>query len=133
MTYGQPFTPAEVGQVVPDSAAASGGIRQGDTIVSIDGRSIDRFEDVQQLVRFNPNVPMTMVVRRDGELVNLRVTPSQVEENDRLGRHKVGQLGIRGSEFADGTDTHTTLFARGSVRGNHSDDQSFDSGEGRRD
>lgn len=96
MTWGQPFTPAEVGQVLPGSAAEAGGIRSGDTIVSVDGRSVERFEDVQQVVRLNPNVPMAMVVRRDGELVNLRVTPSQVEENDRLGRHKVGQLGIRG-------------------------------------
>jgi regulator of sigma E protease len=97
MTYGQPFTPAEVGQVMPDSAAAAGGIRAGDTIVSIDGRTVERFEDVQQVVRLNPNVPMAMVVKRDGENVTLRVTPSLVEEKDRLGRHQVGQLGIRGS------------------------------------
>ena len=32
-----------------------------------------------------PNVPMTMVVRRDGELVTLHVTPSLVEETDRFG------------------------------------------------
>ena len=96
MTYGQPFTPAEVGQVMPGSAAEEGGIRKGDAIVSIDGRTIDRFEDVQQVVRLNPNVPMTMVVRRDGELVSLQVTPRRVEESDRLGRRQIGQLGIRG-------------------------------------
>jgi regulator of sigma E protease len=97
MTYGQPFTPAEVGQVMPDSAAAAGGIKPGDTIVSIDGGAVERFEDVQQVVRLNPNVPMAMVVKRGGENVTLRVTPSLVEEKDRLGRHQVGQLGIRGS------------------------------------
>src|SRR6266581_505570 len=80
MTYGQPFTPAEVGQVLPGSAAEAGGIRPGDAIVSIDGRSIDRFEDVQQVVRLNPSVAMNMVVRRDGGLVNLQVTPSLIEE-----------------------------------------------------
>ena len=96
MTWGQPFTPADIGQVVPGSAAEVGGIRPGDTIVSIDGRAVERFEDVQQVVRLNPNVPMQMVVRRDGALVNLRVTPTQVEETDRLGRHRFGQLGIRG-------------------------------------
>jgi regulator of sigma E protease len=96
MTYGQPYTPAEIGQVLPGSAAEAGGIRPGDTIVSIDGRSIDRFEDVQQVVRFNPNVPMTMVVSRGGELTTLRVTPGLVEESDRLGRRQIGQLGIRG-------------------------------------
>src|SRR5436853_5211323 len=35
MTYGQPFTPAEVGQVVPGSAAEKGGIHSADAIVSI--------------------------------------------------------------------------------------------------
>ena len=39
---------------------------------------------------------MTMVVRRDGELATLKVTPSLVEESDRLGRRQIGQLGIRG-------------------------------------
>jgi len=96
MTYGQPFTPAEVGQVLPNSAAEKGGIHPGDAIVSIDGRAIDRFEDVQQVVRFNPNVAMTMIVRRDGELATLQVTPGLVEESDRLGRRQIGQLGIRG-------------------------------------
>src|SRR5690349_17450160 len=61
MTYGQPFTPPEIGQVVQGSAAEAGGIRPGDAIVSIDGQSIDRFEDVQQIVRMNPAVPLTVV------------------------------------------------------------------------
>src|SRR5207245_6721888 len=65
MTYGQPFTPAEIGQVLPGSAAEAGGLLPGDTIVSIGGRSIERFEDVQQLVRLNPNVAMTIVVKRE--------------------------------------------------------------------
>src|SRR5437588_12679072 len=51
MTYGQPFTPAEVGQVVPGSAAEKGGIHSADAIVSINGQTIDRFEDVQQIIR----------------------------------------------------------------------------------
>ncbi|MBV9827244.1 MAG: RIP metalloprotease RseP [Alphaproteobacteria bacterium] len=96
MTYGQPFTPAQVGQVVAGSAAANGGIKSGDDIVSINGRTVDRFEDVQQIVRLNPNVAMDMVVRRDDALVNLSVTPAQVEETDRFGTHQIGQLGIRG-------------------------------------
>ena len=96
MTYGQPFTPATVGQVMPDSAAAAGGMQPGDAIVSINGQAIQRFEDLQQLVRVSPNVPMTIVVRRDGSLATLHVTPHLVEETSRLGHHQIGQLGIRG-------------------------------------
>src|SRR5260370_34984887 len=94
MTNGQPYTPAEVGQVMPGSAAEAGGIRSGDAIVSIDGRSIDRFEDVQQVVRLNPSVAMNMVVRRDGGLVNLQVMPSLIEESARLGRRQIRHPGL---------------------------------------
>ncbi len=70
MTFGQPFTPAEVGQVMKGSAAATGGMRAGDAIVSIDGHTIDRFEDVQQLVRLNPERAdgnRRQARRRDGD------------------------------------------------------------------
>src|SRR2546423_1688584 len=83
-------------EVFSGSAAEAGGIHSGDAIISIDGRAIARFEDVQQVVRLNPSVPMNMVVRRDGAEISLKVTPSLVEESDRLGRRQIGQLGIRG-------------------------------------
>jgi regulator of sigma E protease len=94
-TYGQPFTPADVGQVQAGSAADKGGIKVGDTIVNIDGTTIDRFEDVQQIVRLNPGEPMTITVRRDGQPVILHVTPTLTEMTDRFGnRHEIGLLGI---------------------------------------
>jgi regulator of sigma E protease len=95
MTYGQPYTPAEVGKVQEGSAAEQGGMRAGDVILTIDGRTVSRFEDVQQAVRLNPNVPMTIVVRRDGEEKTLHVTPSRTELTDRFGnRYEIGLLGI---------------------------------------
>jgi regulator of sigma E protease len=95
MTFGQPFTPAEVGQVQPGSAAEQGGIRPGDVMLSIDGRPIARFEDVQQAVRFNPGVPMAIVVRRDGREIELRITPTRTEQTDRFGnRFEIGLLGV---------------------------------------
>ena len=94
-TYGQPFTPAEVGQVQPGSAAEKGGIQPGDVIRSLDGSTVHRFEDVQQIVRLNPGVPMSIVVSRDGQEQTLRVTPSQTELTDRFGNHyQIGLLGI---------------------------------------
>jgi len=95
MTFGQPYTPPEVGQVQPGSAAEQGGIRPGDVIISIDGRHIARFEDVQQAVRLNPGTPITIVVRRDGGERELRVTPTPTELTDRFGyRYEIGLLGI---------------------------------------
>jgi regulator of sigma E protease len=95
MTYGQPFTPAEVGQVQPNSAAEQAGIKPGDKIVSINDRAIERFEDVQQLVRLNPGVAMSIVVQRAGQPVTLSVTPARIQQTDRFGdRHEIGLLGI---------------------------------------
>jgi regulator of sigma E protease len=94
-TYGQPFTPAEVGQVQPASAAEKGGIKVGDVIVDINGRKIERFEDVQQVVRMSPGELMAITVRRDGKLDKLQVTPTRTEMTDRFGNHhQIGLLGI---------------------------------------
>jgi regulator of sigma E protease len=94
-TYGQPFTPAEVGQVQAGSAADKAGFKVGDTIVKIDGSTINRFEDVQQMVRLDPGEPMTIVVKRDGKLTTLTATPTLISQPDRFGNvHQYGQLGI---------------------------------------
>jgi len=95
MTYGQPFTPAEIGQVVPGSAAEHAGMLAGDVIVKIDDRAIERFEDVQHLVRLNPEKAMVIAVKRADQVVTLNATPSRKEVADRFGnRHQIGQLGI---------------------------------------
>ncbi len=95
MTFGQPYTPAEVGQVQPGSAAEEGGIRAGDVILSIDGQAVARFEDVQQTVRMNPGLAMAIVVKRDAQTLTLQVTPTRTEVTDRFGNHyEIGLLGI---------------------------------------
>jgi regulator of sigma E protease len=92
---GQQFTPAEIGMVVPDSAAAAAGIKSGDVIVAIDGRNVERFETVQQIIQLNTGTPLQMVIRRDGSDLTLRVTPKVVTETDRFGvTHQVTRLGV---------------------------------------
>ncbi len=92
---GQPFTPAEVGAVQANSAAAEAGFQVGDRIVSIDGSSVERFEQVQRIVRMAPGQSLNVTVRRDGKEVALKVVPRRTEMVDRFGnRSAVGLLGI---------------------------------------
>ncbi len=99
MTYGEPFTPAEVGQVTAGSAAATAGVQVGDVITRIDDHAIQRFEDVQQIVRLNPDQQMTIVLQRDGNPITLQITPTKSEFTDRFGNtHRIGLLGIGHSE-----------------------------------
>lgn len=95
MTVGRPFTPPEVGSVVPDSVAARAGLQPGDRIVSLGGSRIDRFEDIQRIVQLSPGEPLEAVIERDGTQIRLTVTPERHEETDRFGNvHAFGRLGI---------------------------------------
>lgn len=94
-TVGQPFTPADVGAVSPGSPAETAGLRPGDVITRIDGRKIERFEDIQQIVRMNPGVPLKLTVRRGAEELTLTAVPESRETVDRFGNRQItGLLGI---------------------------------------
>ncbi len=97
MTVGQAFTPAQVSEVRPNSAAAEAGLLPGDLIVEVSGRSIQRFEEVQQLIRLHPGLEVEIIVERDGGLVELAATPGVRMETDLLGdEQSIGVLGIVG-------------------------------------
>ena len=100
-TTGQPFTPAQVSEVVPGSAAEVAGLKSGDEFLEVAGRSIARFEEVQQLIRLHPGIPVDIIVDRDGAQLNLVATPSVNVIPDGLGDEaRIGVLGVRGLERA---------------------------------
>ncbi len=95
MTVGESFTPAVVGEVQADSAAEEAGFQPEDQIIEIDGREIERFEDIQQIVVLSAGETMEITVLRDGAEVELVATPRLVEITGPLGNEtKVGRLGI---------------------------------------
>jgi len=72
-------------------------MKPGDTFERVAGQKVERFEDVQQIIRDNPNVPLPLVVNRGGAQVNLTVTPQLREETDNFGNaHRIGLLGVKG-------------------------------------
>ncbi len=92
---GRGYTPAVVDSVLPDSAAAEAGFQPGDRVIGIDDRVIERFETLRDIVMFSPGVAMLMTVERDGQQVQLPVTPRVFEYEDSLDNmHEVGRLGI---------------------------------------
>ncbi len=98
---GQPFTPAVVSEVVPGSAAETTGIQPGDRFVEIEGRHIARFEEVQQLIRLYPELPVDIKVERDGQVLDLVAVPTVSVQPDGLGDEaRIGVLGVRGLERA---------------------------------
>lgn len=115
MVYGQPYTPPVIEQVQPEGAAAEAGIEPGDRIVEIDGRRMDRFEDILQTVLLNPGRPLEMVVERDGAQLEKLVTPRAVQVEDRFGNvQTIGRLGvIRGADAFIKRDPLTAVWHAG--------------------
>ncbi|MBH64606.1 MAG: RIP metalloprotease RseP [Alphaproteobacteria bacterium] len=95
---GQPFTPPIIHQVLPDTAASAAGFEAGDRIVEIDGQSIDRFEEMQQLIMSSPGQSLVMIIARGERELQVDVTPGTRTLTDRFGNvHNVGYLGVQRS------------------------------------
>jgi regulator of sigma E protease len=87
-----------VGKVVPDSAAAAAGFQPGDLVLSIDGREIEDFGELQYIVSKSPGRTLTFVVDRGGSVLTLKAAPELREHDDRIaGKHKRSMIGIQGS------------------------------------
>lgn len=91
----RPFLPAAIRQVVAGGPADRGGIRPGDTIVSVGGAAIEGFDDLRDVVERNPSVPLAFVVARDGRRETLTVTPDSVDGKGRVGVYPEERIAYR--------------------------------------
>lgn len=95
MVYGMPKTPAVVGAVEPQSAAQDAGLRVGDRIVSVDGRSVARFDEVQSAVAFNLGKPANIEIARGDERLNVVLRPRLISKTDQFGnKAEIAIIGI---------------------------------------
>jgi serine protease Do len=70
----------EVVQIVEGGPAASAGLRLGDLIVAVDGEPVNGMADLQRLmVAERIGVPTTLTVGRESALLDLVVTPAELE------------------------------------------------------
>jgi regulator of sigma E protease len=99
LAYGVPQTPPVIGAFAKGSPAAQAGLRTGDRIVSIDGKEIDRFEDILPVVALKIGGPLHLDVDRQGSRFQVDVRPLVVSEKDRFGNEiRRPMLGIGAGE-----------------------------------
>jgi regulator of sigma E protease len=102
MIYGKQSTAARVDSVQPDSAAAAAGFQPSDLVLTIDGRAVESFSDMQRIVSTSAGETLTIVVERGGSLVTLKAMPALKEVKDSFGNvHRIGVLGISRSLAPD--------------------------------
>ncbi|MFW2829953.1 RIP metalloprotease RseP [Sphingomonas sp. ID0503] len=94
-TYGVPRTPAIAGSVMPQSAAEQAGIQPGDRILSVGGRTVERFEDIQEVVSIRPATALDLEYSHKGRIVSTTVTTGVDIRRDNFGNEaRIGLLGL---------------------------------------
>ena len=85
-----PAVHPQIVQVVPDEPAERAGLRARDVIEAVDGEQVDRAGLIAR-INASPDVSLTLTVRRDGEPLQVAVTPAL--------RGDVGLTGMTVSPF----------------------------------
>jgi regulator of sigma E protease len=80
------------------SAAERAGFKPGDLVVSINGRSIGSFTEMQRIVSASADDTLTVVVDRNGRQVTLTAVPDLKEQDTPFGKQRIGLLGLQASK-----------------------------------
>jgi regulator of sigma E protease len=94
MAFGKPSTAARVDILQPGSAAEEAGFQAGDVVLSINGRRIDNFTEMQRIVTLSGGEKLTIVVRRGDREMTLTAVPRLLESKDPLSEGRRWILGI---------------------------------------
>lgn len=95
LIYGDNRTPSVVGTVVPGSAAQAAGLKPGDQITALGGRSVETYSDMVGYTQLRPNEPVRIDYRRGGEQRSVDAKIGVRVEKDRFGNeYRIGRLGI---------------------------------------
>lgn len=81
-----------VGGIMADSAAQEAGLQPGDSIVSIDGRAVDRWAQVPQYVGESDGQPLSVEIRRGDETFTLSLTPRRMTRANLFGEEESAWL-----------------------------------------
>lgn len=89
-----------VNSVQPQSAAMAAGIEIGDLILSVDGKKLATFSDLQAVVHTSQGREMTLDIWRDGEILPIKLSAKLVDVPDGEGGFTQRTLiGITGGLF----------------------------------
>jgi regulator of sigma E protease len=84
-------TPAVLADVIAGGPAAQAGLRRGDRVVQAGGRDVDTWQEFIAVVERSPGAPVPLVVERNGQRLDLTVTPHDrvLDTGIRVGRIEV--------------------------------------------
>ncbi|SEK93274.1 RIP metalloprotease RseP [Roseovarius nanhaiticus] len=98
--------PPIVTQLAPQSAAFRAGMQAGDVITAVNGDAISSFTQLKNIVEASNGAPLALDVWREGETLELELTPRRTDEPRADGGFAtVWRIGIAGGwSFEPGTE-----------------------------
>jgi len=95
VAFGENVTPATIGEVQANSAAAKAGLKTGDRITAMDGRAVDDYFDLRMFTALRAGELVTIDFQRDGQTRRVQATIGTLKLKDRFGNISTrGQLGV---------------------------------------
>lgn len=92
---GQRYAPPIIDKITTGSAADLAGLMVGDEIIQVDNEDIEKFDQLQRIVRPNPGKSLQFLIRRDKSILNKVVIPKAIAGKDISGAKIVyGLLGV---------------------------------------
>ena len=82
---GVPSLTTDIGSVQPGSPAEVAGIRAGDNVLSIDGKSVGRWSDLSEIITKSDGREVTLKLSREGNLQDIRVKPEAAKAKNVFG------------------------------------------------
>jgi regulator of sigma E protease len=103
ITYvnGRQILAPRVDLVQAGSAAERAGFKPGDLVLSINGRSISSFTDMQRIVSASADDELSIAIDRDGREMTLTAVPDLKETETPFGKQRIGLLGLQASRGPD--------------------------------
>ena len=93
--------PAIVGQVVAGSPAQQAGIQKGDEILTIDGKTIAHWPQLQEVISTSVSNPIVITVKRPQGIVVVNINAQLQTQKDIFGRSKnVRRMGVGASQIS---------------------------------
>ncbi|MEM8932390.1 MAG: RIP metalloprotease RseP [Acidobacteriota bacterium] len=77
-----------IGFVAEDGPAAAAGLQVGDRVLSLDGKAIEEWDDVEFQITTSPERPLELEIDRAGERLSVTLVPTKVP------RYEFGDAGV---------------------------------------
>ncbi len=96
---GAPTLTNEIGEVLDDYPAKRAGLRTGDKVVSIDGKKVEYWNELTDIMHKKLNGDVTLGVLRSGRERSIVLTPMIKEKKDIFGKEiRIAMVGIAPSD-----------------------------------